>query len=60
MKNTFTFTPTSITANGKTFPACYALQGAANMKRGQHLPVVHIFATVDDKDVKIHVPTDDE
>ena len=44
----------------KSFPARYALQDAADMKRGQMLPVVYIFATVDEKTVKIAVPSDDD
>ena len=62
----YTFTACTLTAcgpnfpEGKTFPARYELQDSADMKRGQLAPVVHIFATVDEKTVKIDVPSDDE
>ena len=62
----YSFTAHTLTAcgpnfpEGKTFPARYELQDAADMKRGQLLPIVHVFATVDEKAVKIDVPADDE
>ena len=62
----FEFTITSLTCYNaakdaaKTFPARYELQDAADMKRGQVMPIVYIFATVDEKTVKIAVPYDDE
>lgn len=61
----YTFTAHTLTAcgpnfpDGKTFPARYELQDSADMKRGQLAPVVHVFATVDEKTVKIDVPADD-
>ena len=61
----YTFTAHTLTAcgpnfpEGKTFPARYELQDSADMKRGQLSPVVHVFATVDEKTVKIDVPADD-
>ena len=61
----YTFTAHTLTAcgpnfpEGKTFPARYELQDSADMKRGQLAPVVHVFATVDEKTVKIDVPADD-
>ena len=61
----YTFTAHTFTAcgpnfpEGKTFPARYELQDSADMKRGQLAPVVHVFATVDEKTVKIDVPADD-
>ena len=61
----YTFTARTLTAcgpnfpEGKTFPARYELQDSADMKRGQLAPVVHVFATVDEKTVKIDVPADD-
>ena len=61
----YTFTAHTFTAcgpnfpEGKTFPARYELQDSADMKRGQVAPVVHVFATVDEKTVKIDVPADD-
>lgn len=59
LKNTFAFTPTTITTNGKTFPARYELQDEADKKRDQAYPTVYIYATVDEKSVKIAVPADD-
>ena len=62
----YNFTPETLTAcgpnfpEGRTFPARYEIQDQADMKRGQAVPVVHIFAVVDEKEIKIDVPGDDE
>ena len=62
----YIFTANTLTAcgphfpEGRTFPARYELQDSADMKRGQLAPIVHVFATVDEKTVKIDVPADDE
>ncbi len=60
MKNTYAFAPDSLTVNGKTFRARYELQEMDDMKRGQTIPTVFIFATVDEKTVKIAIPGDDD
>ena len=44
----------------KTFSARYAIQNDAELKRGETLPAVYIYATTPQKVVKIAVPGDDD
>ena len=63
----YTFTADSLTVcgpnfpEGKTFPVRYELQDREEMKRGQILPIIHAFATLEDgKEIKIDIPGDDD
>ena len=63
----YTFTTDALTVcgphfpAGKSFPVRYELQDRAEMKRGQILPTIHAFVTLDDgKEIKIDIPGDDE
>ena len=63
----YTFAADSLTVcgphfpEGKSFPVRYELQDRDEMKRGQILPIIHAFATLEDgKEIKIDIPGDDE
>ena len=63
----YTFTADSMTVcgphfpEGKTFPVRYELQDREELKRGQILPIIHVFPTLEDgREIKIDILPDDE